>query len=159
MSEIKIRRAKSSDAEFIGKLIVEAWSPIYEGFRSQLGDAVYGAVYPGTPAEAKAAKFMAEAGGGNMLIAEIDGEICGFATYHYDGGIGVLSENAVSPLYKGKGIAGKLYEKVFDELRTLGCKIVRVVTGLDEAHSSARRAYEKAGFSVSLSSINYFKEL
>ena len=159
MSEIKIRRAKASDAEFIGKLIVEAWEPIYEGFRSQLGDAVYATVYPGTPAEAKAARFMAEAGTGNMLVAEIDGEICGFATFHYDGEIGVLSENAVSPRYKGRGISGKLYESVFDELRNLGCKIVRVVTGLDEAHASARRAYEKAGFSVSLSSINYFKEL
>ena len=52
-----------------------------------------------------------------------------------------------------------LYEAVFDKLRAAGCTVVRVGTGLDEAHAPARRAYQKAGFTAKLESVTYYKKL
>ena len=57
------------------------------------------------------------------------------------------------------GIAKKLYDAVFERLCDAGCEVVRVGTGLDDAHAPARRAYEKAGFEASLSSIVYYKKI
>ena len=41
----------------------------------------------------------------------------------------------------------------------IGALAVRVTTGADDAHAPARRAYEKAGFEKSLSSVTYYKKL
>jgi SOS response regulatory protein OraA/RecX len=62
-------------------------------------------------------------------------------------------------LYGKRKIAAKLYDAVFERLREAGCEAVRVGTGLDDAHAPARRAYEKAGFEASLSSIVYYKKI
>ena len=80
MSDIKIRRVERRDTERVVKLAVEAWTPIYEGYRTELGDDIYAVAYPGAPIEEKAKRIMNAAGTGNMLVAETDGEICGFAT-------------------------------------------------------------------------------
>ena len=159
MSDVKIRRAEARDAEAAAEIAREAWTPIYDGYRTQLGEDIYATVYPGSPLDVKAEKIKAAACAGNMLIAETDSDICGFATYTVEGEVGVLKENAVSQCCKGMGIAGRLYESVFNLLRAEGCKVVRVGTGLDDAHAPARRAYEKAGFSASLSSVTYYKKL
>jgi GNAT superfamily N-acetyltransferase len=73
--------------------------------------------------------------------------------------VGTIGTNAVQSAFRGRGIGGQLYQKVFDCLKAEGISFVKVVTGLDEGHAPARRAYEKAGFKANLKSICYYKKI
>ena len=156
--DIIIRKATAADAENVAKIAVEAWSGIYEGYRAQLGDDIYNEVFK-NPLEAKAERVKASVIGGNVFVAELDGVLCGFATFGISGKIGLLSDNAVSSEFRGMGIASKLHNRVFEEVKNLGAEIVNVSTGLDDAHAPARRSYEKDGFEVGLPKITYYKKL
>jgi ribosomal protein S18 acetylase RimI-like enzyme len=98
-----------------------------------------------------------------VRVAEVDGRIAGFVTFHVDvqPGIGEIGNNAVHPDFRGRGIGGLLYTHVFDELKRLGQRFVKVTTGGegDPAHAPARRAYEKAGFDRRLPGVTYFRAL
>lgn len=157
MSEI-IRFAAESDCERVAELSRLAWSGIYDGYRAQLGDEIYETVYV-DPLDVKAARMCAAVREGRVLVCEIDGRVAAFALFLAEGEVGSLKENAVDPEYKGRGIAGRMYDAAIGELKSRGCTVVRVTTGLDDAHSAARRAYEKAGFDHSLSSIVYYKKI
>ena len=159
MSELIIREATLSDASCAQKIACECWQNIYDGYLAQLGEEIYNLVYVTDPIRVKGEKVAEVVKAGRAFVAELDGVICGFATYAVEGNVGALKDNAVKSGYQGLGIAGQLYEAVFEKLRELGCAVVRVGTGLDDAHAPARRAYEKAGFDASLSSITYYKKL
>ena len=92
---------------------------------------------------------------------KIDGVVAGFVTYLYDENlkVGTISNNAVSGEFRGMGIAPRMYDFIFELLRSRGALAVRVTTGLDDAHAPARRAYEKAGFSANLQSVTYYRKL
>ncbi len=160
MSEPMIRRATAEDGEAVAAIAVAEWEAIYEGFREQLGDDLFAIVYGDYRAKKRQA-VLSNLEGGAVYVSELEGKVVGFITFFYDGetGIGTISNNAVSGDMRGHGIGGKQYEFVFDKLRKMGAKCVKVGTGLDEAHAPARRAYEKAGFDRSISSITYYKML
>jgi hypothetical protein len=44
-------------------------------------------------------------------------------------------------------------------MKEQGVKVATVLTGLDEGHAPARRAYEKIGFEKNLKHITYYKKL
>lgn len=155
--DIMIRRASASDGDAIAAIAKEAWRPIFEGYRTQLGEEIFRFLYPEDPLEKKQEEVRRAAAGDACFVAEYEGKVVGFATYFIEGKLGVLGNNAVS--MRGKGIAGMLHERIFEEMRAIGCTAVRVRTGLDEAHAPARRAYEKDGFTNTLSDITYFKML
>ena len=160
MDGLVIRAAVDSDKRAVEKIAKECWAPIYEGYKAQLGDEIYGLVYSVDPLQVKAEKVSSAVSEGRVLVAELEGVVCGFATFLYESeNVGSLKDNAVSPDFKGRGIAAKLYEAVFEKLRGFGCRVVRVGTGLDDAHAPARHAYEKAGFEKELSNVTYFKKL
>lgn len=52
-----------------------------------------------------------------------------------------------------------MYRAVLDRLRRAGAKVVKVSTGLDDAHAPARRACERLGFDRQLTHVSYFMEL
>ena len=85
----------------------------------------------------------------------------GFVTCYADAstGIGEIGNNAVHPDCQGQGIAQRLYAYAFERLRERGMRYVKVGTGGDPAHAPARRAYQKAGFDVSLPHVEYYREL
>ena len=96
---------------------------------------------------------------GHGYVALVDGEVAGFIHYSV-GGDGISAEvgnNAVSSRFRGRGIAQRMYSFIEEKMREEGVKYVTVVTGLDEGHAPARRAYEKAGFDKGLESVRYFK--
>lgn len=159
MSGVKIRKALPSDITAACEIAKECWADIYAGYREQLGDEIYDIVYSVDPLLTKAAKIKSAIEEGRVFVAECDGRICGFSSFTVDGKLGYLKENGVSSAFRGRKIATKLYDAVFERLREAGCEAVRVGTGLDDAHAPARRAYEKAGFEASLSSITYYKKL
>jgi GNAT superfamily N-acetyltransferase len=95
-----------------------------------------------------------------ILLAELDGGVVGFVHYELrpDKLSAKLGLNAVHPGWQRRGIAAKLYTRVFDILRAEGMKFVQVGTGGDDAHIPARRAYEKSGFTP-IPVVHYFKKL
>lgn len=58
-----------------------------------------------------------------------------------------------------KGIGQQMYKAVLDYFRQQGMLYAKVLTGLDEAHTRARKAYERAGFNIKCESVNYFMKL
>ena len=76
-----------------------------------------------------------------------------------DAGIGEIGNNAVHPDLRGQGIGPRMYQYAFDRLRERGMRYVKVGTGGDPAHAPARRAYEKAGFTIQLPGVEYYREL
>ena len=96
-----------------------------------------------------------------VCVAEVDGRVVGFATYHAHASsrVGVIGNNAVRPDCQGQGIGSRMYEYVFDRLRELGMRCVSVETGGDDSHARARRAYARAGFKAWFPSIRYYRQL
>lgn len=158
MDNYTIRRATKADADAVLDIACRCWEVIYDGYRQILGDEIYESVYH-QPLELKMKGILQEVLEDRTFVAEIDGVLCGFASYRIDGDCGVVGHNAVMPEYKGRGIAGKLYEQVFEQFRTHGCTLATVLTGLDDGHAPARKAYQKMGFEVGLPSIRYYKKL
>lgn len=158
MANYTIRRATRQDADTVMKIACRCWEIIYAGYREILGDELFSSVYH-QPLEVKMEAVGQEVMEDRTFVAEIDGVVIGFASYRFDGQIGVVGHNAVLPEHKGQGIAGKLYDKVFEMFYEHGCTIATVHTGLDDGHAAARRAYQKMGFEVGLPSIQYYKKL
>ena len=158
MDSVRIRPATEADATAVTKIACRCWAMIYDGYRQILGDDLFDGVYH-TPLEIKMDVIRDEVMDGCTFVADLDGTVVGFASYRIDGSIGVVGHNAVMPEYKGRGIAGQLYDSIFEEFRKHGCTIATVHTGLDDGHAPARRAYRKMGFEVGLPSIQYYKKL
>lgn len=158
MDTYTIRPATEADCAAVLEIACRCWEIIYEGYRQILGEELYNDVYH-MPLQKKMEVVHSEIMDGLTFVAELDGVVCGFASYRIDGSIGIVGHNAVIPEYKGRGIAGKLYDRVFEEFYRHGCTIATVHTGLDDGHASARRAYQKLGFEVGLPSIQYYKKL
>lgn len=157
MDDIIIRSATAADAEAIGEIAKAAWKPIFDGYREQMGDEIFHFLYPEDPTEKKKEECARAADSGACFVAEYEGKVVGFATYLIKETLGILANNAVA--LRGRGIAGLLHARIFEEMKALGCKAVEVRTGLDDAHAPARRAYEKDGFMHSIPSITYYKML
>jgi len=84
------------------------------------------------------------------LLAEIDGDLAGYASVHLDQAIwtrrvGELRLNA-SPRYRGLGLGKRLAAEVFDVARSLGLKKITAQMTPDQA--AARAAFERLGFQV-----------
>lgn len=157
MENVKIRPATAADVEALSEIVKVAWKPIFDGYRVQLGDAIYDVAYAEDPLEKKAREVQCSVENGLCFVAEYEGKVVGFATYFIDGKVGNLTSNAV--ILRGHGIAGLLHTRVFEEMKARGCEAVLVRTGLDDAHAPARRAYEKDGFQNAIPGITYYKKL
>lgn len=157
MDGIMIRWATAEDAEAVGAIAREAWRPIFEGYREQMGEQIFALLYPEDPLEKKQREVAEAAKGTHCFVAEYEGRVVGFATYMIDGAVGTLANNAVA--LRGHGIAGLLHTRIFEEMKACGCEAVRVSTGLDDAHAPARRAYQKDGFAHAIPGITYYKML
>ena len=162
-AEIIIRDIQLADLERMVEIALLAWEPIFARFREDMGEELFAVVHPDWRA-AKAAQIrqVAEPREGAMAcVAELDGQVVGFITFYTHSGIplGEFGNNAVHPDYRGRGIAGRLYQHACDQLKARGMRYVRVITGADDAHAPARRAYEKAGFEAHWRTVQYYRPL
>lgn len=145
-------------ASAVEALVIEAWTPIRESYRRELGDELYLMAF-GDWKRKKVDRVLFLMREGHGYVALVDGEVAGFIHYSV-GGDRISAEvgnNAVSSRFRGRGIAQRMYSFIEEKMREEGVKYVTVVTGLDEGHAPARRAYEKAGFDKGLESVRYFK--
>ena len=162
-AEIIIRDMQPGDLERMVEIALMAWEPIYEGFRRDMGEALFATVHPDWRQEkAQQIRQAAEPREGALaLVAELEGQIVGFVTFftRRDIPVGEIGNNAVAPDFRGRGIAGQLYDQAFERLKARGMRYVQVITGGDEAHAPARRAYEKAGFQARWRTVQYYRPL
>ena len=149
------------DLEKIMAIADAAWQPIRKMTRGILGDTISDLLNPQGDAVSKGlqVKDQIESGTYKIAVCEHDGRPVGFITYAVDGPIGEICNNGALPGTGLKGIGQTMYSFVLDEFRKAGVKVVKVTTGLDDAHAPARRAYERAGFKKHLDQTTYYMEL
>lgn len=161
-NEIQIRDLSPDDVDTIVAIALAAWEPIFRYYRQEMGEDLFRAVFPDWQADkARQVERACRPGSGaRVCVVEQDGEGVGFATYYAnDSGVGEIGNNAVHPDRQGQGIGPRMYGYVFDRLRALGMRYVKVSTGGDPAHAPARGAYRKAGFEVALPGVDYYRAL
>ena len=163
MQDVIIRKIRPEDRERVVEIATQQWLIIYDQYKKVIGDELFDRFYTGAIKNLQNNIYDRTERPDYCFVAEIDGVVCGFASYKIDenanGKFGIVGYNGVDSAYKGRGIAGKLYNKLFDEMKAAGCNAAKVHTGLDDGHAPARRAYQKAGFELGLPSIDYFKML
>ena len=161
-SNVTVRDLGSEDIETIVQIALAAWEPIYRYYRQEMGEDLFRAVFPDWRAEkVRQVEGACRPGNGaRVCVAEQEGQVVGFATYYATrSGVGEIGNNAVHPDRQGRGIGSQMYGYVFEQLRSLGMRYVKVSTGGDPAHAPARRAYQKAGFGVKLPGVDFYRAL
>ena len=154
--QIEIVPCKEEFIDEVIEITYIAWQPIFDHYRETLGEKMFNDLY-GNWKQAKHRRISNGMTSGRGYVALVDGEIAGFIFYVIDKDkkMAYLEENAVSPKFRGLGIASKMYEFVLNKMREDGMLYATVTTGLDNAHAPARHAYEKVGFSSPIESVRY----
>ena len=156
--EVIITKYQDKFEEEVSNIAIRAWTPIRAVAKVDLGEEIYQKVFDNWQ-ETKKNSIICSMKKNDGQVALINGKVVGFISYIVRGAIGEILENAVDTDYKGRGIAQKLYQCVLDKMKEQGAEIATVLTGLDEGHAAARRAYEKIGFEKNLKHITYYKTL
>ena len=134
-----------------------AFAPVFASFRSILGEDIYN-LAQAREDEAQGAllaSLLAPASCWEVYVADRTGVVVGFVSLrlHLDTQVGEIGLNAVHPAYAGKGIGTAMYEFAITRMKEAGMRVATVATGGDASHAPARRAYEKAGFTVQIPSV------
>ncbi|MDF2722074.1 MAG: family N-acetyltransferase [Paenibacillus sp.] len=157
-----IREWAEEDIERVLTITIDAWRPVYNGYLQALGPDIFEIVHGDWEERKKRVVLNScrKAGGVSVFVVEIDGDVAGFIGYKVDDQLcGYIYDNAVDPAYQGRGVASAMYRFVLDKMKQDGAIVATVLTGGDEAHIPARRAYEKAGFAKLIPSVRYYMKL
>ncbi|WP_437580090.1 N-acetyltransferase family protein [Sorangium sp. So ce887] len=156
-SGLKIRPARAEDAARLDEIRRAAFAPVFASFRSILGDEIYAAAQArGDEAQEGLLASMLTAGSPwELYVAEVADDVVGFVSVqlNHDTKVGEIGLNAVDPAHAGKGLGTGMYDFSIGRMKEAGMKVATVGTGGDPSHAPARRAYQKAGFSVEIPSV------
>jgi ribosomal protein S18 acetylase RimI-like enzyme len=158
-----IRAYAPSDLSALHAIRAAAFAPVFASFRAIVGPEI-AALGLATVEQEQADLLDAIAtpdSGHAIGVAQVAAAPAGFVSWkpNIAPGIGEITLNAVHPDHGGKGIGTALYEHALAALKAAGMQLATVGTGGDPSHAPARRAYEKAGFSVHLPSIYMYRKL
>lgn len=154
---VVMRTANAEDLTELESIRQAAFVPIFASFRSILGEEIYELAQA---AEDKAqdellASALAPDSDWQVYAAEVDSTIVGFVSIqlNLDTQVGEIGLNAVDPEQAGQGIGTVMYNFAVEAMKAVGMQVATVATGGDLSHAPARRAYEKAGFTVQIPSV------
>jgi ribosomal protein S18 acetylase RimI-like enzyme len=156
-----IRPLTPADTAAVVEFSLRAWAPVFESFRTVLGDRVYQALYPDWSAtQAHDVEAVCEDDTAKVWVTEQEGRPVGFVAVRIDADAqtGEIYMLAVDPLVQRQGIGTALTSFAVQQLRQAGVTLAEVGTGGDPGHAPARRVYEKAGF-VGLPLVRYYARL
>lgn len=160
---MQMRQYQECDLESIVALANKAWREIRKMSRQALGDKIADVLNPQGDAVSKGeqVRAMALKSPENFMVCEDAGRVVGFIYFWMDqqSGVGEIGNNAADADCGLKGIGQTMYRAVLSHFKANGIKVASVSTGLDPAHERARKAYARAGFNKSLSSIRYYMDL
>ena len=154
---VVLRPAGTDDLPRLEEVRQAAFAPVFASFRSILGEDIYN-LAQAREDEAQGAllaALLAPASRWEVYIADLDGVVVGFVSVqlNLDTQVGEIGLNAVHPAYAGKGIGTAMYDFAITRMKEVGMRVATVATGGDASHAPARRAYEKAGFTVQIASV------
>lgn len=159
MSDLKLhfRAAEKADLTTLQTIRAAAFKPVFASFKKILGDVIYEAAQAHEDADQEnvlTAMFEQESVW-RVTIAETNEEMVGFVAVRIDdeNGFGEIGLNAIAPHFAGQGFGTVMYEHALQQMREAGVGVATVATGGDPSHAPARRAYEKAGFNVTIPSV------
>jgi ribosomal protein S18 acetylase RimI-like enzyme len=161
---VTIRSVRPEDVPTICDIAVAAWRPIHDCYREQLGEELYALWLTGwEERKASEVRAHAEAHPEWTLVAELPEGVVGFVTFRIGSDrasrLGHIGNNAVAPGHQGRSIGRMLYERAMEWMRKQGVEWVELVTGLDDGHAPARRAYERCGFRQAMPSVHYVRRI
>lgn len=154
---VVMRPADAEDLPQLEAIRQAAFVPIFASFRSILGEEIY-ELAQATEDRAQdelLASAIAPESGWQVHAAEADGTLIGFILIqlNQDTNVGEIGLNAVHPEHAGRGIGTAMYNFAIATMKATGMQVATVATGGDPSHAPARRAYEKAGFTVQIPSV------
>lgn len=159
-----IRPLAESDIAPVVDLSLRAWAPVFDSFRSVLGEEIFLHLYPGWSAmQAAAVARVCRDEAMPTWVAEHDGRAVGFVAVVHDRqedepDSSEIEMIAVDPRHQRRGIAADLIAFAEDRMREHGSRLAVIGTGGDPGHAPARAAYEQSGFTA-LPLVRYYKVL
>lgn len=160
---MSFRQAELADLAELEEIRRLAFAPIFASFRSILGEDLY-VLAQEAEDRTQGNMLLAALKPGEdwqMYVAEYEQKSVGFIQIKMERQtlMGEIELNAVHPDYTGRGIGTQMYDFANDLMKDSGMKVATVSTGGDPSHASARKAYEKAGFTHQIPSVWFCKKL
>jgi GNAT superfamily N-acetyltransferase len=154
---VMMRPVRADDQPQLDSVRQAAFAPVFASFRSILGDDIYD-LAQAREDEAQGTllvALLAPESGWEVYVAEVAGTVVGFVSLqlNHDTHVGEIGLNAVHPDHAGKGVGTAMYAFAIARMKASGMRVATVATGGDPSHAPARRAYEKAGFTVQIPSV------
>lgn len=156
------RPVEPSDLDRIEAITIAAWKPIYEGYRTAMGEQLFERRYGDWRTyKVDQVRRQCERSPETVHVAIVDDSVAAYVAFSIDESteIGEIGNNAVDPNQQGQGIATAMYEHVLDHFRELGMEFATVSTGLADPFIPARRAYESVGFDIERRTVTYWQQL
>lgn len=154
---VVMRPVRADDQPHLDSVRQAAFAPVFASFRSILGEDIYKLAQ--APKDERQGELLlsllAPESGWEVYAAEMAGTVVGFVAIqlNQDTQVGEIGLNAVHPDHAGKGIGTAMYNFAIARMKEAGMRVATVATGGDPSHAPARRAYEKAGFTVQIPSV------
>ncbi len=160
-TEVTYRAATADDIPLIVSLARGIWDMGAAKAMEERHGQIGGRPWQEYVADSMLSAMEARVSEGHCLIAEIDGQVAGWATWSldHDRGVGTVGYNGVHPCFRGHGIGTELVRRAVEALRECGMRIAAVTTGLNDGHAAARCVYEKLGFKPLTESVHYTMDL
>lgn len=154
---VVMRPVRADDPPHLDKVRQAAFAPVFASFRSILGDDIYD-LAQAREDEAQGellVALLAPESGWEVYVAEVASTVVGFVSIqlNHETHVGEIGLNAVHPDHAGKGVGTAMYDFAIGRMKEAGMRVATVATGGDPSHAPARRAYEKAGFTVHIPSV------
>ncbi len=154
---IVMRPVRADDQPHLDDVRQAAFAPVFASFRSILGDDIY-ELAQAREDEAQGellVSLLAPESGWEVYVAEMADAVVGFVLIqlNQDTHVGEIGLNAVHLDHAGKGVGTAMYNFAIARMKEAGMRVATVATGGDPSHAPARRAYEKAGFTVQIPSV------
>ena len=152
-----MRPARADDLPHLDEVRQAAFAPVFASFRSMLGEDIY-ELAQAREDEAQGElliSLLAPESGWKVYAAERSRTVVGFVAIrlNHDTHVGEIGLNAVHPDHAGQGVGTTMYDFAIARMKEAGMHVATVATGGDPSHAPARRAYEKAGFTVHIPSV------
>jgi GNAT superfamily N-acetyltransferase len=159
--DLVIRELAEHDVDPVVGLSLRAWAPVHMSIAAQFGAALNDALNPDWRAsQERDVRDACTSPAVHVSVGEVGDSVVGFVAVriHDDRRIGEIELIAVDPAGQNGGVGTALTEFAVDWIRDAGVSVAMVGTGSDPGHAPARRAYEKAGFTLVPMS-RYFRKL
>ena len=157
-----IRTARTEDIAIITDIATRAFSRIYDALEKIYGEDLFRIIVPDRKnAKTEQITYHALKHPEWIFVCEEKHRIVGAILFslNHNTEIGRIGNNAVDPDCGLKGIGQQMYKAVLEYFKCSGMEFAEVTTGMDPSHEPARKAYERAGFSIRAENVTYYRNL